>query len=351
MSQIHFDPIRRVILIGGGAMLRLLLPAVKEQIPELVVATTKRRLDEVVGSDGVTLQDCLKSSGVQSVSTSEPDSPEMRALVGDMKETLAFSVGGPWIFSKTQIEELFKRRIINIHPSRLPLNRGGGVFSWHILRGDRLGGCALHLVSPSVDRGEIIAQEEFVYPPTCRTPADYESYLTNKVARPLVNQLFHKLSKGTPFETLSQTKVVSTYNPRLHTIRHGWIDWTWEASELERFICAFDEPYAGASTMLGSLRVFLKRVQFHSGESRHPYEAGLVTKKKGSRWLVVTAVRGSLVVESVCDERGVSLIEHIRVGDRFITPLEHLIDARQRIGFDAQGAVPMKSTIDRITSS
>ena len=38
--------------------------------------------------------------------------------------------------------------------------------------------------------------------------------------------------------------------PRLKTNLNGWIDWSQNVYELERFIGAFDQPYAGAKTYL-----------------------------------------------------------------------------------------------------
>ena len=83
------------------------------------------------------------------------------------------SIGAAWIFKDYVIKDLFKKKLYNMHGTRLPQNRGGGGFSWQIMMGNRLGFCQLHLVDKGVDTGDIIKTEEFLYPPSCRIPKDY----------------------------------------------------------------------------------------------------------------------------------------------------------------------------------
>src|SRR3546814_14976477 len=51
-------------------------------------------------------------------------------------------------------------RMINIHPSLLPLYKGLNTHSQAIEAGDKFGGCSVHLVTPGIDEGPVHAQPQ-----------------------------------------------------------------------------------------------------------------------------------------------------------------------------------------------
>ena len=52
----------------------------------------------------------------------------------DPTETLFLSISARYIFNQYFIEKVFKNNLVNYHSSRLPLDAGGGGYSWRILR-------------------------------------------------------------------------------------------------------------------------------------------------------------------------------------------------------------------------
>jgi methionyl-tRNA formyltransferase len=246
---------------------------------------------------------------------------------------VAVSFGARWIFRKPQLESLFHNRLLNAHGTRLPMDRGGGGFSWRIMRGDRIGSLLLHLVDEGIDTGSIVASEDYVIPAELRTPAaimgDYESRLAGFVTT--------FLDKGAPLSGLvGQPGMIGAYYPRLHSPTHGWINWSWQPEDISRFILAFDIPFPGARTCWHRETVTIRQAQLHYGEMpHHPFQAGLVIRNN-DRWLVVALSQGAcLIVEDVRNEMGESVLAAIKEGDRLFTPparLEAALEQRVSIG-------------------
>ncbi len=65
------------------------------------------------------------------------------------------------ILSKKFIDN-FKDRILNIHPSLLPKYRGLNTHARAIASNDSIAGCSVHLVTPELDGGPVLAQSEVV---------------------------------------------------------------------------------------------------------------------------------------------------------------------------------------------
>jgi len=61
------------------------------------------------------------------------------------------------ILSK-KIVDKFKDRILNIHPSLLPKYRGLNTHARVLASNDTVAGCSVHLVTPELDEGPVLAQ-------------------------------------------------------------------------------------------------------------------------------------------------------------------------------------------------
>ena len=65
------------------------------------------------------------------------------------------------ILSKSFIDN-FKDRILNIHPSLLPKYKGLNTHARAIASNDSFAGCSVHLVTPELDGGPVLAQSKVV---------------------------------------------------------------------------------------------------------------------------------------------------------------------------------------------
>jgi methionyl-tRNA formyltransferase len=292
---------------------------------------------EKAGADGRSFREAATAAGVAVAVADALTLDTVRALAPPDARLL--SVGAPWIF-QTDFIAAAGRPILNLHGTRLPRDRGGNIFSWLILSGQRVGIAALHEIVPAVDAGPIVAWEEFVYPPGCHKPIHYiREYETRNVAF-----LERVLSDDATLDTQpgAQPEYLASHWPRLLAAENGWIDWSQSLDELVRFVCAFDEPYGGARTTHRGRALVLRDALAQAGEGAlHPYQQGIVQRNNG-RWLTVAVRGGELLVSGVTDEQGADVLSEVQPGDRLLTTSEQLDRARVRMVRRNQRLVPQR---------
>jgi len=278
-----------------------------------------------------------EQAAIDLVAAEKPEDLPVEKWINNSDRTLAISIGAPWLFDKAFLEERMGGSLLNLHGTHLPRSRGGTLFSWQILSGQRTGICLLHQMTEALDAGAVVDYEEFIYPAHCRKPLNFiQHYEEKNVA--FLKRFLAKWAKnelGTPLAV--QPEYLSTYWPRLRADIHGWLDWNWTASDLERFICAFDEPYGGARCRWREKEIIVRDAwaQCQDGHT-HPFQWGLVTRNNG-QWLNVAAKSGELLLCSVCDLKGRDLLPSIRPGDRLFSSPADLEKAQQRVVKTAKG--------------
>ena len=111
--------------------------------------------------------------------------------------------------------------------------------------------------------------------------------------------------------------------PRLKTEINGWIDWSLNVYELDRFIGAFSDPYPGAKTLLHGKEVSFFDVEISYMEaSRHPFENGMVLRKFLDK-IVVSVNGGTLYIGKVLLNKK-DIFYKIKPGDIFYTNINKL---------------------------
>jgi methionyl-tRNA formyltransferase len=331
----------RLIIIGGSELVVDLAKLVQKKGYAVMVITSPRQVGEIM-SNGIVFKEAIRALALDCHIVEKIDSPEVRDLVGNMNHSIALSLGAAWIFSEHTIFEVFGNRLFNLHPGALPINRGGGGFSWQILMGSRVGHGVCHRVNSGVDTGEVIFHHEFLFPPECFSPADYWLAYKSEMLIVLDANIDRLFSSIGGVVASVQPEYLSTYWPRINTEQQAWIDWTLDLANLVRLICAFDEPYSGAKTRWIETDVCLKKVQGDYSEMyAHPFQFGMVYRNNG-RWLSIAANGGTLIVERILDASGQNLLKKIKVGDRLHTEISYLEQRNTRIFYSPSGMVYKK---------
>jgi methionyl-tRNA formyltransferase len=323
---INYGEISTYILFGGGYLLTDVAKTLKKQGFSVYVVTSERHSEEMItiNSEEISFVQFLEQEGFKYVISSNltTDTKVLELIAND---SIGLSFGAAWIFRKDFIDR-FSGKLLNLHGARLPQNRGGGGFSWRILRGERIGVSLIHKIDPGVDTGDIIISDEYIYPTNCRTPSDYQEFSIKKY-KEFLDLFFSMVAKKETFKITMQQESFSSYWPRLATDIHGFIDWNWELPDIEKFICAFDDPYSGASTFINDTAVRIKDCYSWTDDGvYHPFQQGIIYRKSKAS-LFVAIKQGTLIINTILDESGNDIKKALRVGDRFYTPRNILEDA------------------------
>lgn len=258
-----------------------------------------------------------------------------------INNTIFISLSARNIFTKKTIKRKFFNHLVNFHGTRLPYDAGGGGFSWNIMREDRINNQLVHLIDGGIDSGPIIDNYLSLFPKQCQIPIDYENFQQKKFIE-FYEKFIKNIKNGHFYKLKPQINYLGNYNPRLNTEKDGLIDWSMNSYDLINFINAFDEPYKGASTYLNNHnfgKLYLKQVQLHGGDrSNHPFMSGIVCRHD-KNWIVVsTTSKHMLLIEKVLNKKGLNVIQSIKVGDRFYTPLDEFKKSKEkRVKYDATG--------------
>ncbi len=331
----RFGKIKGFIIFGGTQrLINFISVARNEGINSIMVISAPRLFKSLLARESITLEDYLKKKRIPYLIADDINSIKLDKFI--TANILGISFGAPWIFKRGVIEQ-FKGRLINGHGTNLPKNRGGGGFSWQIMRREKQGCHLFHLVDTGVDTGDIVFSDKFQFPKDCLIPENCQEFF-ERTEIPFLKKFIKRIKSNAEFKLIKQDERLSTYFPRLSTLHHGFIDWNWQAADIERFICAFDLPYAGASTFLNGKRVFLRRAKgYFKDGCFHPFMRGLIYRKaKGSLFVAVS--NGSILIKEAYDNKGRGIFKNLKVGERFVTPIKYLEDALLfRAVYDSKG--------------
>ena len=119
-------------------------------------------------------------------------------------------VYGRRIFPQILLESL-SYSSFNIHPSLLPAYKGCFSSPWHIINGEQISGFTIHEISPGIDEGNILFQENLsIYPEETAYSLYHKIQASVSQSFPTFIDAFIKQRIKSTFQTNKQT----SYYPR-----------------------------------------------------------------------------------------------------------------------------------------
>jgi methionyl-tRNA formyltransferase len=133
--------------------------------------------------------------------------------VNQYDNSLGFSYCVGWIFTKKHIE-MFTHGIWNIHPGKLPDNRGCHPITWSFLNNDKKFYVSIHSINEAIDQGNLLAMDAIQ-----RDINDTQKEVINKLEDLLISKVIDNA-----FQNYSESKIITltegNYYPRISNQFH-----------------------------------------------------------------------------------------------------------------------------------
>ncbi len=323
-----FDKIDHIVLLGGARLMAEFAPHVKKNYKVTAVLSPRHAVEKVDSAEN--LEQSLKKNGVTVLIVEDINrAPELEKII--TPATLGIGLGPAWSFEKKIIDK-FGGRLLNFMGIRLPRYRGGAHYTWQILNRSKIGACNLQVIAEDIDHGAVVKSKEYLLSASARIPKDYfDAAMKEEIS--FLDEFLAEAKSGKEFAPIKLDESIAEYYPFLSTAKQGFINWNWLPEDVEAFICAFDEPYAGASTFLDGKLVRLKNCELDKKvKPFHPFNTGVVFRVWKNEIYIATT-QGALIVKDLRDENGKDIMKEVHVDQRFYTPSKYIDEA---MGFHAE---------------
>jgi methionyl-tRNA formyltransferase len=183
-----------------------------------------------------------------------------------------------------------------LHASLLPDYRGGAPLVWAMINGEKKTGITFFQMDDGVDSGPIVGQkEEYIqHDDTIATLYDRIEERGLELVRDYLPQLASSLLK---MQIQDETK--SRFMPQ-RSPEDGLINWTMDATYIDRFVRAQTKPYPGAFTTLDSKPLHIWRTGVVSGSEQA--KSGYL-KKANDGTYKVTCNKGVIIIREISYEK------------------------------------------------
>lgn len=189
---------------------------------------------------------------------------KLRNLHADVAVVCSFNEKIPNLMLDT-----VKDGFLNVHPSLLPMYRGGNPYSAVIINGERLTGVSIHYMTEDFDKGDLVAQKQLEI-----GQKETMGTLFNRLNM-LSVEMIKEVLKDYELKTLVRISQPEGEFPKAPNFNDFSIDWHKSAPQIEAFIRSLN-PFFSASCVFRKTFVKILSADFKAGKPRT--SAGTIEK-------------------------------------------------------------------------
>lgn len=214
-----------------------------------------------------------------------------------------FAIGWRWLIKDY-------RNLIVFHDSLLPKYRGFAPLVNCLVNNENQGGVTALFANSEYDKGDMIAQKSFEigYPLKINQAIEKVEPLYFE----LVDEIYSKIQNDDELKAVKQDESKATYSLWLDTEDY-FIDWSWSAVKIKRFVDAVGYPYDNAKAYLNDEIVKFLDVEVAEDvavEHRERHIGKVIFKKDGKP--VIVCSDGLIVLKDIRDKEGNEIVINFR---------------------------------------
>ncbi len=221
---------------------------------------------------------------IQVFQPSSQKDPEYMQKLSSMNAHLAVVAAFGQILPKILLD-IPTMGFINVHPSLIPRYRGAAPIQWSLINGDKHTGLSILKVTPRLDDGEILRQQQVDIDQQETAPelAKRLAHIGGKLCSEVISA--YEKNHG-PISGTTQDENLVTWAPQLDKSL-GDIDWKQSATKIHNLVRGV-QPWPGARTSLRSKPLKIHRTSLSKHEPAQKARIGEVIEAAGDSMLVQT---------------------------------------------------------------
>ncbi|MCM8824514.1 MAG: methionyl-tRNA formyltransferase [Candidatus Omnitrophica bacterium] len=223
----------RIVYFGSSEFSKIVLERIynRGRVPIIVVSVPDKCAGRHLKLKPTPVKVFSKSCSLEVITPENLDDSNFVNLLRGMNIDLFVVVGFGKIIPRSLLM-IPKIMPIALHPSLLPLYRGASPINWAIIKGESKTGVTVFKVNETIDRGEIILQEEVLIEDN-----DDSLTLSLKLANMGSNLLLRSISaiEENRFSLKPQDESKATFAPKLKKI-DGRICWDKDANSIRNLV-------------------------------------------------------------------------------------------------------------------
>ncbi len=234
------------------------------------------------------------SKGIAVLQPASAKSDEFAEQVRQLEPDLIVVSGYHLVLPK-RILDIPARGAINLHGSLLPKYRGPNPYKWAIIKGEAFTGATVHVMTPRLDDGDILAQRTI---PIARDDNNESLFQkTSLVGAELLVETLENIQRGTVKRQPQEESQASYYS--YPTEQDTQIDWTAAAATIDNLVRGLC-PRPGAWAWLNDRKYRVKKVVICEEQSAGP--PGRIVSCTEGRVRITTSTFDLLIEEMILDE-------------------------------------------------
>lgn len=280
----------RIVLIGAVESTSVTLEAMLEAGHAPVAVVSLDRSLAARHSDFVDMEPLALAAGAAFIPVQSVNAPEVVDRIAALAPDWLVVVGWSQIVHAPLLATA-KVGTVGYHPSPLPELRGRAVLAWTILLGRTWTAGSLFTLDPLVDSGKILAQQPFDLDPRETLATLMAKHM--RILREMWRDLLPRLASGAASGQSQDMSGISYCAKR--TAADGCIDWTQDATAIDRLVRAVTAPYPGAFSARGEDRLVIWEAEPWAGP-RHYGIPGQVLEVRGEQLLIACSLGEAILV-------------------------------------------------------
>ena len=310
----------RVVMFGyqtwGHKTLQSLIDSVHDVVG-VVTHPTSDQVYESIWADSV--EDLAREHDVPVHLARRPDATMQKQIQAWKPDIIVANNWRTWL--PPEIFAHPPHGTLNLHDSLLPRFTGFSPIAWALIGGADEVGLTAHRMDGELDTGDVLTQAAIPIGP--RDTATELVRATIDLIPGVLLEALERIESGTA-QWRPQDLAQRTFFHKRHET-DSLIDWSWEASDIDRLVRAMSDPYPNAFTYYRGERISV--VQAHVSKGIYGGTPGRVFIREGDGMAIVAgpdAHRGrnhALVIDRVRSSDGTeySALEYFPSGGGYLT--------------------------------